>query len=293
MFYSNFVIDLPKVFREQLDGIIAVSESDSMAYQLMEDLTGQDLALILANRDQVWNNEQTERIVEIIDGLKKHIPFQYLTGYAEFLDNRFLVSPGVLIPRGETEELVLWIKEDLKSSGCLESKIKVLDIGCGTGVIGISLAMGFPETDISCIDWHEAPLKICKSNADLHKVNVTIAKVDILNPGEYFYQRKYDIIVSNPPYVTNHQKINMSRNVLDYEPAEALFVPDDDPLLFYREIARIAKTSLNQNGSLYIEINEDLGVETKKLLSAYFKFVELRKDIHGRDRMIKASNGSE
>lgn len=220
--------------------------------------------------------------------LKKHIPIQYIIGETEFYGLKLFVNENVLIPRPETEELVNWIIEDSKLK-TQNSKIKILDIGTGSGCIPISLVKNIKNANISAIDISSEALKTAKTNAELNNVDIHFIEKDILKTT--ILPESYDVIVSNPPYVRELEKEQMQQNVLDYEPNLALFVKDNNPLLFYDKIADLAKNHLTKNGSLYFEINQYLGKETIELLSVKgFKNIELKKDIFGVDRMIKASN---
>lgn len=192
------------------------------------------------------------------------------------------MSPSVLIPRPETEELVDWILSDNSQKG-----MRVLDIGTGSGCIPISLASDMDAPLVSAWDISEEALKVAVANAELNSVNVDFSRVDVLS--DEIPDVKVDILVSNPPYITDSEKSEMERNVLDWEPGLALFVPDNDPLKFYRRIAEIGKDILDNNGLLYFEINRAYGKDTvDMLLGLEYRDVELRKDISGNDRMVKA-----
>jgi len=214
--------------------------------------------------------------------LEKDVPIQYIIGETEFYGLKFRLTPDVLIPRPETEELVDWIiKETAKG------KISILDIGTGSGCIAISLAKHFPEAKVSAIDISSIALAVAEENARLNQVQVDFLQVDVLN--DEIPDKLWDVIVSNPPYVRNSEKEEMQANVLDYEPHTALFVTDEEPLLFYRKIAEISKIHLVPNGNLYFEINEAYGMEVIKLLETLgFKKVTLKKDFFGKDRMVGA-----
>jgi len=221
-----------------------------------------------------------------IAALKKNIPIQYITGETEFYGLKFNVNESVLIPRPETEELVDWILENSKPK-TQNSKLKILDIGTGSGCIAISLAKNLSNTDVFALDISSEALKIAKKNALLNKVDIYFSEIDILNTPDL--PEKYNIIVSNPPYVRELEKELMQQNVLAYEPHLALFVKDNNPLLFYDRIADLANKHLSKKGSLYFEINQYLGNETVALLKQKgFQNIELKKDIFGVDRMIKA-----
>ncbi len=221
-------------------------------------------------------------IKNIVARLKTHEPIQYILGETEFYELKLKVNPAVLIPRPETEELVQWI---LKSD--IEPGAEIIDIGTGSGCIALALRNEWPESVVTAVDISEKALKTARGNAVLNKLNVKFLKADILNWRNYDWP-KYSVIVSNPPYVRECEKRQMENNVLKYEPDEALFVEDDNPLLFYITIAEFAKFNLSHKGYLFFEINEYLGSEMEELLNGLgFRNIELRKDMNGRDRMLK------
>jgi len=220
--------------------------------------------------------------------LKKYTPIQYIIGETEFYGLKFFVNENVLIPRPETEELVDWIIEDSKLK-IQNSKIKILEIGTGSGCIPISLAKNLPNAEIFAIDISSEALKVAKRNAEINNVNVHFIETNILSATTLL--NTFDVIVSNPPYVRELEKEQMQQNVLENEPHLALFVKNENPLLFYNKISDLAKTHLLKNGKLYFEINQYLGKETVELLkSKDFKNIELKKDMFGVDRMLKASH---
>lgn len=245
-----------------------------------------DVAL---NSDYEINTLDLNFLQKALIDLKKHKPIQYITGETEFYNLPFKVNEHVLIPRPETEELVDWIVADSKLE-TQHSKLNMLDIGTGSGCIPISLAKNLPNTKVSAIDISLEALKTAEINAQLNNVDIHFIEKDILNTNSL--SEVYDVIISNPPYVRELEKDEMQKNVLDNEPHLALFVENNNPLLFYDKIADLAKSHLTKNGHLYLEINQYLGKETADLLNAKgFKNIELRKDIFGSDRMIKATNG--
>ena len=224
---------------------------------------------------------------KIIGRLQKEEPIQYILGNTEFYGLPFLVDKNTLIPRSETEELVAWVLTEVKH---LQNKqkelISILDIGTGTGCIPISIANNISDLEISALDVSSKALKVAKKNALLNKVEINFIELNILETEKL--PQKYDIIVSNPPYVRALEKVEIKNNVLENEPHLALFVSDDNPLVFYSKIADLAKQHLSKNGLLFFEINQYLGKETVDLLKLKgFKNIELKKDFYGNDRMIK------
>lgn len=269
--------------KSELEGIYPETEIKSFSYLIIEKLTGFSRTEIIVNKNTLFSIEQHHVIESFIQKLKKFIPIQYILGETEFYGLTFNVNESVLIPRPETEELVDWIRNENNGN----SNLKILDIGTGSGCIAISLKHEFPTAEVDAFDISENALKTAQNNANINKLSVRFTEVDILNAPDTL--NKWDIIVSNPPYVLENEKTDMDANVLNYEPHLALFVPDNDPLLFYRNIAIFAQKQLNNNGKLYFEINRQYGQATVELLcNIGFTNVELRKDISGNDRMIKA-----
>ena len=219
-----------------------------------------------------------------LERLLKEEPIQYIIGKTEFYGLPFNVNKHTLIPRPETEELVEWVLNTTEK----EEKLNIIDIGTGTGCIPISLKKHLPNTNISAIDVSEDALKIAELNAKLNNIDINFIRKDILETEQL--TQMYDVIVSNPPYVRNLEKVEIKNNVLENEPHLALFVDDNNPLIFYDKIADLAKLHLSENGLLFFEINQYLGKETVKMLKDKgFNNIELKKDFSGNDRMIKAS----
>ncbi len=242
-------------------------------FSVMDALMKEDVLLKL---DEINEVHRISRL------LKREIPIQQIVGYAWFYATKFSISENVLIPRPETEELVDWIlKDGLKGKS-------VLDIGTGSGCIPISLALN-STAKISSLDVSDLALKQAQYNADFHKTTIHFIQADILKDKSKLLLDKFDVIVSNPPYVLESDKEKMSANVLENEPHLALFVPDNKALIFYEAIAEIATKKLNKNGLLYFEIHEQKAQETLAMLLAKgFTELELRQDMQGKDRMIKA-----
>ncbi|MBR8534796.1 peptide chain release factor N(5)-glutamine methyltransferase [Carboxylicivirga sediminis] len=236
--------------------------------------------LLLMNND-LLNEEDKNTLDTYTKQLKNHVPLQYIIGSTEFYGLSFDVNPSVLIPRPETEELVDWILKDNHQPKSL------LDIGTGSGCIALSLKAHWPDTRVTAWDISDKALETAATNARRLKQEVIFEKVDVLNCTSS--DRQFDCIVSNPPYVRELEKTMMEANVLNYEPSSALFVSDSDPLIFYRTIARLATQILSPRGYLYFEINEYLAKEMTELLrDTGYSNIECRKDINGKDRMMKA-----
>lgn len=233
------------------------------------------------------SGKKTEKFENAITRLKNQEPIQYIIGSTEFYGLPFKVTPSTLIPRPETEELVQWL---LDSSASKMKNDTILDIGTGTGCIAISFAKNRPDATVFAVDISGKALTVAKTNAKLNKVDVEFMELDILNWNSEFENLEFDIIVSNPPYVRTLEKSQMSDNVLRHEPSLALFVTDDDPLIFYKKITEFSKERLKNNGQLFFEINQYLGSEMVQLLEDFdFKGVALKKDIFGNDRMVSAT----
>ena len=283
------ILNFKKHFFSELKSFYPETEIQSFFNMLVEfKLNLTRIAITLQPHFGIAENDILF-LKKAISDLKKQIPVQYIIGVTEFYGLSFEVNKNVLIPRPETEELVSWMLENSERKTQNE-KLKILDIGTGSGCIAISLAKTIPNADVNAIDISLEALKTAKKNAIKNKVNIQFIEADILNISTLPDQ--YDIIVSNPPYVRELEKEMMQLNVLEHEPHLALFVKDQNPLLFYDKIADLAKTDLAINGRLYFEINQYLGKETVDLLKQKgFKNIELKKDLFGADRMIKADKG--
>ena len=270
--------------KNELAGIYPESEIQGLIRIIIEWITGWDYTQQNINKETQLKETERQKIVSVINRLKKNEPIQYILEETEFLGLNIKVTPDVLIPRSETEELVLWI---LKKNKNLNSKI--LDIGTGSGCIALALKEKLQKAKIWGVDISDAALEIAKENSLLNHLDVEYIKADILR-WQKFNWGTYDIIVSNPPYVRESEKMQMHENVILYEPAVALFVSDVDPLIFYRNIAAFAMEKLNDNGLIFFEINESFGSEMFELLHDFgYKNIELNQDINGKKRMICGS----
>ncbi|GEQ86661.1 release factor glutamine methyltransferase [Patiriisocius marinistellae] len=304
MTLQEFQIDFKKELleqypKEEIQNFFSILSSEILGYSRFE---------VSLNKSQNLEEAVLLKFRDALSRLKNNQPIQYIIGHTEFYGLQFNVNEHTLIPRPETEELVEWIltseKENLKIkteenskkqisatlpiTAYIENNIEILDIGTGSGCIAISLAKQLPLVSVSALDISKEALKMAEKNAILNKVLVNFMELDVLNATSF--PKRYDVIVSNPPYVRDLEKQMMQENVLKYEPDGALFVSDEDPLIFYRTIAKLAKTNLKVNGLLYFEINEYLGKEMREMLVGEgFGGVEIKKDMFGKDRMLRCS----
>ncbi|RYU92295.1 peptide chain release factor N(5)-glutamine methyltransferase [Mucilaginibacter terrigena] len=276
-------------FQQGLIEVYDTREIESIALLVLEEITGTSRAQIKAFPEDDVPGEALEKIQSILDELKTGKPVQYILGSTEFYGLNFLVNPATLIPRPETEELVEWVLESQKSKVKSKKSVSILDIGTGSGCIAISIKKNLPDAVVTAIDISADALHTARQNAVINDVEVSFIQDDILNTKFEMGNSKFDIIISNPPYVTLEDKLRMHQNVTNFEPHTALFVPAHDPLVFYKAIADYALTRLNKNGLLFLEINESFGKETADLLTVKgFTRIELRKDMSVKDRMVKA-----
>ena len=291
-------------FKKALENLYDVNEIEALILLVISEICNLSKAQIKAFPEYELSAIQNEKLVDAIDRLKTGMPVQYVLGRTEFYGLPFIVNPSVLIPRPETEELVDWV---IGSVGRVQLAVgggSILDIGTGSGCIAISLKKNLPTFNVLALDISTPALKTAAANAELNEVDVKFIKADILKvnqPSDPFASQisnlipiaigtQISIIISNPPYVTMHDKTQMHNNVIDFEPHNALFVPEDDPLIFYKAIADFAIQYLSADGWLFFEINENYGKQTVDVLNHKgFKNIELTKDLNDRDRMIKAS----
>jgi len=276
--------------RETLDTLYPSEEITGITRLIFSQVCGLSHNQQILCKDKQIPEKEKEDIHAIINRLKKMEPLQYIFGETEFYSLPMKVNPSVLIPRPETEELVdMIIKKSITQSPT--GKLNILDIGTGSGCIPITLAKHIPDVVVTAIDISEAALQTAKENAVLNNVDIHFIQADILNTSETakFITGNFDIIVSNPPYVTDKEKIAMCENVIAYEPHCALFVPDNDPLLFYNAIADFALSKLAPEGMIYFEINANYGPEICGMLQEKgFTQTELIRDLSGKNRFITA-----
>lgn len=269
--------------RQTLKGVYPISEIQAITRVLLTDIFNISLIDYYMGKDIKLSGKQQHTLSEILHRLLNHEPLQYITGNAPFYGYTFIVNSNVLIPRPETTELVdLIIKENQKPD------LHVLDMGTGSGCIAITLALQLKTPHIHAWELSMEALQTAQKNAENLNASVTFEQRDILQTD--IAPQSLDIIVSNPPYITEQEKTNMKKNVLEWEPSLALFVPDSHPLLFYEAIARLGQKGLRPNGKLYFEINQAYGAETVALLQDFnYHDIQLITDLSGNDRMIKAT----
>lgn len=272
---------LLKKINDAIGALYTQSEVSALSRIIATELLNISQTNYLLKEPITLTPEEEEKVTDALERLKQKEPIQYILGYSDFCGLRFAVTPAVLIPRPETSELVEWIATESSTAK------SILDIGTGSGCIAVSLATMMPQAQVTAWDISTHALAVAQKNSTANGCNVLFEERDILNyePTE----EKYDIIVSNPPYIKEVEKKEMEENVLLWEPHLALFVPDNAPLLFYRTITKKAQNMLTPGGKLYFEINREHGADTVAMLQAMnYRNITLRKDIAGNDRMIMA-----
>ena len=266
------------LIRQRLQTHYEPGEAVWLTRVVCHEILGQSMTDYYLGKDIALSANKETELENILIRLCQYEPIQYIQGKARFLGRDFHVAPGVLIPRPETEELVERIVRETPAGA------NVLDIGTGSGCIGISLAMSVKDAQVTAWDISPEALRIACDNARMLKADVHFSACDVLTVQPDANER-YDLIVSNPPYVTERERETMEPNVLEWEPAQALFVPDDDPLRFYRRIADLGRQLLTPNGQLYFEINQAYGEDTAKMLHEYgYTSIQIEKDLSGNDR---------
>ncbi len=274
---------IKKIFHQQLKEIYIENEIDSLFFIALEYVTSISKIEYILQKEEEISEEKLIELKFILEELTKNKPIQYITKNAYFYGLNFYVNEKVLIPRQETNELVDWVLMSVTHS----KPIKILDIGTGSGCIAITLKKNLPLSEVFAIDISNEAIQVAQKNANNNEVEINFLQKNILEINDL--QKKFDIIISNPPYVRELEKLEMAPNVLDNEPHLALFVPDNNPLLFYEKITEIALKNLTEDGMLFFEINQYLSEETKKMIeNKGFKNVTLRKDLQENYRMILA-----
>ena len=273
------------LIRQDLQAVSGEREAAAIADLLLEHITGLSRLDRILYKERELTKEQESEFSQARERLLNGEPLQYVTGIQWFLSRPFRVSPQVLIPRPETEELVHWIVEDHEK----DQPLKVIDIGTGSGCIPVSLKLELPATEVMGIDLSEGALEMAKQNTASLGAVVDFRKMNFLNDQEWEQLDRFDIIISNPPYIPLTEKASMDAHVKDHEPSMALFVEDSDPLIFYRHIAMFGNLNLEAGGAVYCEIHRDSGPQVVHLFrEAGYAEVVLRQDIQGNDRMIRA-----
>lgn len=281
---SNRVRDIEKYYVDSLAGIYPEGEIKMFVRMLFEDIMGWSHAELLINRDATVNQSDLLRFYWAAEDLKRYRPIQHIVGYVDFCGCRIGVDKTTLIPRPETEEIVMSVFDKLSE----RPPRRVLDLCTGSGCIAIAVAKHWREAEVTAVDVSSEALAKARQNADSNNVEVRFVQKDLLEEREYRDFELYDLIISNPPYVKESERREMSRNVLDWEPERALFVSDSDPLLFYRAIAKIAETHLSADGLMVLEINEKLGEAMARLLTERGFDATIYNDFRGRQRSVMA-----
>jgi release factor glutamine methyltransferase len=288
--------------RQALQTIYDDSESSNIAQLVLEDCTGHSKSGLLLQKDEALSPTQEKKLQEQLQRLLTHEPIHYVQNKAWFYGMELYVDNSVLIPRPETEELVDWIASDVKASGLdvfnrgplqadATTQLKILDIGTGSGCIALALKKAMPRAEVWGCDVSEEALNIARRNGSTLDIRVDFQGINFLDEAQQISLPTVDIIVSNPPYIPISDKGTMRPNVLNYEPHTALFVPNDDALLFYKAIAQFAKKRLYENGTIYLEIHEALGADVVSLFrSEGYSQIKIKKDMQGKDRMVKVVN---
>ncbi|PQL94593.1 peptide chain release factor N(5)-glutamine methyltransferase [Apibacter adventoris] len=279
--------EIRQQYIKQLSEQYSPQEIDIIFYALAENYLHINKSILKLSLNELKDENDLKYILFLnaLFQLKEGIPYQYVLGSTIFFGCEILVNKNVLIPRPETEELVEWILKDINNKN---QKLQIMDLCSGSGCISIALAKNLPKSQIDGIDVSEKALELSQKNSVLNKVSVNYIQTNLLDSEKINTNKKYDIIVSNPPYIKKSEKRDMDERVYKFEPNEALFVTDENPLIFYKEIIKFSMMNLNEKGKIYIEINQNLSEETQELFLKYFTFVELKKDLSGNYRMIKA-----
>lgn len=270
-------------FVEELSSLYSGNEAESLFFIFLHEWAGiSKLEYLSHSREKIYDDTRS-KLDEVCRQLLTGKPFQYLLGYVSFASLHLKVNSAVLIPRPETEELAWMIKRDLQ----LVKPASVLDVGCGSGCLALSMKSFYPGAEVLALEYSPEALEVATGNAKDNRLEVRFTKADFLDASQR-PRNKFDLIVSNPPYIAESEKAGMDRVVVDYDPHQALFVEDEDPLVFYRAIAEYAGKHLNKDGKVYVEINERLGEATCEVFRSAGFEAELRKDLYNKDRFVVA-----
>jgi release factor glutamine methyltransferase len=277
-FYRNFI--------GQLQQIYSTHEAANITAMCFEKIAGITKSDVIKNPDFNLSEIHFKNLETSVSQLLLHKPVQYVLGEAWFYKLKFKIDENVLIPRPETEELVNEVFDFLRES----SSKKIIDIGTGSGCIPITIKAAHPETRVTAIDVDEHAIAIAIKNASIHKTEIEFVQMNFLNKNKWNVFEKFDIVISNPPYIPIREKELMDKNVTNYEPHLALFVPDEKPLLFYEAIALFSKMHLAENGKIFMEVHENLAKEVSELFSQHQFQTEIKKDIFEKERMVMATH---
>lgn len=277
--------ELIEKYRKSLLRIYPLSETESIIRIVIREVLNYEFKDIFLKAEEFLNPNKVMQLETILRDLMKHKPVQYVLGFSYFYDFRLEVNENVLIPRQETEELVHWIIEENKN----KVNLHVLDIGTGSGCIAITLKKHLKNSNVTAVDISENAINLARKNADKYNILINFITQNILDNSLWKNLEEADLIVSNPPYVTESEKELIKNNVLKFEPHEALFVADQHPMIFYSDIADLALLKLKKNGCVYFEINESYGNKLVELLgNKGFNKIQIKKDLNGKNRMLKA-----
>jgi release factor glutamine methyltransferase len=281
--YKDFLNELGKIYEK--------NEAANISDWVFENVTGQKRHERRVHKNENVSNDNFRRLQKYLSELMTHEPVQYVLSEAWFYKMKFYVNEYVLIPRPETEELVEWITKEVRSTvyGLRNKELEILDIGTGSGCIPISLNSKLRNIQITSIDISGEALKVASKNAEALHAEINFVQLDFLNEKFWDTLTRYDVIVSNPPYIPENEREKLDKNVALFEPAIALFVPDDNPLIFYGKIAEFAQLHLNANGQIYVEIHEHYSKEVKEIFTKNNFKTEIKNDMYGKARMIRAS----
>ena len=285
---SNKVRDIERYFHTELAGLYPDSEITMFVRMLFEAFFGWTLTDLLLRRDDTVNQSDLLRFHWAAEDLKHFRPIQHIIGWTDFCGCRIEVDENTLIPRPETEEIVNWTIDHNSKLNNHNSQLTILDLCTGSGCIAIALAKHLPQAQVAAVDISEKALAVAKKNAAANNVSINFLQTDIIHYPFSVLRSPFSLIISNPPYVMDKERAAMQHNVLDWEPQQALFVPDSDPLLFYRAIADIADKHLAHDGMIVLEINESLGQETAQLFESHGFETALHSDFRGKTRMLTA-----
>lgn len=285
MFAAMTFREIHAAYLAGLEPIHGSGEARAIADLVFEGLAGISRSGMLANAEKTADGNMAELLLSSLEKIRRHIPVQHVIGFAWFYGMKFKVNEHVLIPRPETEELVQEVINYLKKS----PEKKILDIGTGTGCISIAVKKHISAAQITSVDISEDALAVATENAAANNTDIDFRKIDFLNEEKWNLLSDYDVIISNPPYIPQEEEKKMDRHVTLHEPSMALFVPQDDPLLFYKKIHRFANDHLKEDGKIFLEIHQDFGKETAAIFHEERYAAALKKDISGNDRMVIVS----